>query len=56
MTVKDEIDRRRRQYHQDIEICIRSMMYTFKKMSRKEAEKECRKYIKISLDLYAKRV
>jgi len=51
-----DLQERKAKYHQDLELCIRAMMYTFKKMDRKTAEKECRKYIKISLDIYSKRV
>jgi hypothetical protein len=48
--------KRKEQYYLDLELCVRSMMFTFKKMDRRTAERECRKYIKISLDLYSKRV
>jgi hypothetical protein len=48
--------KRKEQYYLDLELCVRAMLYTFKKIDRKTAERECRKYIKISLDLYSKRV
>ena len=51
-----ELEKRKAEYYINLELCIRSMMFTFKKMDRKTAERECRKYIKISLDLYSKRV
>lgn len=50
------IDEKRKRFEQELEICIRSMRYAFPKMSRKEAEKECRKYIKLTLDVYGKKV
>jgi hypothetical protein len=51
-----DLQKRKAEYHQDLELCIRAMVFTFKKMDRRAAERECRKYIKISLDLYSKRV
>jgi hypothetical protein len=51
-----ELQKRKTEYYLELETCVRAMLYTFKKMDRKTAERECRKYIKISLDLYAKRV
>jgi hypothetical protein len=51
-----ELQKRKAEYYSDLELCIRSMLYVFKKMDRKTAEKECRKYIKISLGIYSKRV
>jgi hypothetical protein len=51
-----DLQKRRAEYYQDLELCIRAMMFAFKKIDRETAEKECRKYIKISLDLYSKRV
>ena len=49
------IDEKRKRFEQELEICIRSMRYAFPKMSREKAEKECRKYIKLTLDVYGKR-
>jgi len=51
-----DLQKRKAEYYQDLELCVRAMLYTFKKMDRETARRECMKYIRISLDLYSKRV